>query len=109
MRTVISKSYANGDELYITAAHALVGARELVGEQLTGRARLFQALRRAHSWDEVLQLITSNGYNIASSGEDFFAADIRTGLAFSLWDCGHNRLVFEERLGHFPGIPSTDE
>lgn len=96
MRTVVNKPDANGDQLRIASAHVLVGTRELLGEQLDGRARLFQALCRAQGWDEVLQLRSSNGYNFVPSGKDFFTADIRTGLAFSLWDCGHNRQVFEE-------------
>lgn len=107
MRSVLNRLDEWADRLDAGGTRALWGARDAMTQQLEGRVGLFHALRRASSWDEVFDLISANGYTLIPNGEDFIAADMNTGLMFSLWDCGHSRLVFEERLGHFPDSPPT--
>jgi hypothetical protein len=105
MRSVLNRLGEWADQLDFGGSHALSNARVAMTQQLEGRAGLFHALRRASTWDEVFDLISANGYSLIPNGEDFIAADTSTGLMFSLWDCGHSRLVFEERLGRLPDLP----
>lgn len=102
MRSVLNRLDERADRLDAGGSRALWCARGTMIQQLEGRVGLLHALRRASSWAEVFDLISTNGYTLIPNGEDFIAADMSTGLMFSLWDCGHSRLVFEERLGHFP-------
>jgi len=67
-----------------------------------GRAELYQGLRAAKSWNEVLTLLKQSGYDLGLIEGVLFASNNRSGLAFSLVDCGHNLQVFEERLGPLP-------
>lgn len=105
MRSVLNRLGEWADQLDSGGCRSLYSARVAMTQQLEGRAGLFQALRGASTWDEVFDLISANGYSLIPNGEDFMAADMSTGLMFSLWDCGHSRLVFEERLGRFPNSP----
>ncbi len=108
MRSVLSRLDYWVDQLDAGGISVLLGARDAMTQQLAGRPSLFHALRRASSWDGVFDLISDNGYTLIPNGENFIAADMSTGLMFSLWDCGHSRLVFEERLGHCPDSPPTN-
>lgn len=76
-------------------------------QQLHTRAYLYQVLRRANSWVDVFDPISANRFTLIANEEDVIAADPSAELVFSLRDCGHSRLVFEERLGHFPASPTS--
>jgi hypothetical protein len=102
MRSVLNRLGEWANQLDSGGSCELFGAHVAMTQQLEVRAGLFHALRRSSTWDEVLDLISANGYSLIPNEEDFIAADMSTGLMFSLWDCGHSRLVFEERLGRFP-------
>jgi len=105
MRSMLNRLDEWADRVDAGGSRALFSARRAMTQQLEDRTCLFHALRRASTWEEVFDLVSANGYTLIPSGEDFIAADMNTGLMFSLWDCGHSRLVFEERLGRFPDSP----
>lgn len=108
MRSVLNKLDEFIDRMDTGSILELCVTRDAVAQQLKGRADLYHALRNASSWDEVMSLLSASGYTFVQNSENFIAADMRTGLMFSLWDCGHNRCVFEERLGRFPDSPPAN-
>nr|UVN18867.1 Hypothetical protein [Pseudomonas aeruginosa] len=107
MRSVLNRLHECADRLDARGTRAHWGARDVMTQQLDGRVRLFHALRRPSSWHEVFDLNSANAYTLIRNGEDIIAADMSTALMFSLSDCGHRRLVFEQRLGHLPDSPPT--
>lgn len=76
-----------------------------IDSKIRQRLDFYHSLRNAGSWDEVFNLTASHGYR-ASDVSSFIASDSETGESFSLWECGHSRLVFEERLGPCPDVIS---
>lgn len=71
-------------------------------EHLLEWRELCEKLRRAHSWDQVLHILAAYDYTLMPFGDDIFVVNFYRRRVFVLWECGHNRQVFEERLGPFP-------
>ncbi|WP_137887464.1 hypothetical protein [Pseudomonas sp. 2FE] len=77
--------------------------KTIIGE----RNALFQNLRSAKTWNAVYETLSDDGYYIVPAEGELIAVNVDTGVMFSLWDCGHNLQVFEERLGPWPGACSA--